>query len=155
MPVGMTALSVASAVAFAAFQYSLFRQPFEAWGAGAGFAFHLAALSLFTASVAATRRSRLTLAFDDDVPEHIARHGPYRWVRHPFYLSYILFWVGCAAAAFHVVTVTAAALLTATYVLAAVREERKFARSALAHDYRAYARQAGLLWPKVAPRRHG
>jgi protein-S-isoprenylcysteine O-methyltransferase Ste14 len=113
-----------------------------------GIALQLAGLALFVASVQATRETRLTLAFDNDLPTHVTRIGPYRWVRHPFYLSYILFWVGCACAAPSISTVTTAAVLAVLYLIAAIKEERKFASSEIANEYNAYKQRSGLLWPK-------
>lgn len=52
--------------------------------------------ALFTQSVAATRHQPLTPINTTDQPQHLNRHGPYAYVRHPFYSSYILNFLAAA-----------------------------------------------------------
>jgi protein-S-isoprenylcysteine O-methyltransferase Ste14 len=106
-------------------------------------------LALFVWTISSTRRTPPTLAFDTDAPSFLLRHGPYRFVRHPFYLSYLLFWTGTAAAFAGVLPWAAPVVMFAVYVRAANREERKFARSDLAGAYAAYRRRAGMFLPRL------
>lgn len=78
--------------------------------------------------------------------------GPFRFVRHPFYLAYIFFW-GAAPA----VTMTPGpwivfAGMTAFYVICARREEAFILESVFAPGYRAYQARAGMFWPKLGRR---
>src|SRR5437868_3268274 len=56
---------------------------------------------VFWSSVWAHGSRRPGVAFTTDLPEALVRRGPYRWVRHPFYLAYVIAW--CAGS---VVTAT-------------------------------------------------
>jgi protein-S-isoprenylcysteine O-methyltransferase Ste14 len=140
----ISALSLAGYLAFAS--HLAFGAPGRFWE----FALTLFALSLalFTWTVASTRRTPPTLAFDDDAPFFLLRHGPYRYVRHPFYLSYLLYWTGTACAFDGVMTWAVPIVMLAVYARAASREEDKFARSDLAMAYNAYRCHAGMFLPR-------
>lgn len=112
-----------------------------------------AALALFYWALRANLARPLSGIGAPDLPGHLVTAGPYRYVRHPFYLSYLLTWLGSALAASTAwlwLPVPVAVLL---YVLAARHEERKFAASPLAAAYAAYARSTGMLLPRLWPLR--
>jgi protein-S-isoprenylcysteine O-methyltransferase Ste14 len=119
-----------------------------AWAAVAGLVVELASLLLFWAAIKASAAARLRFAFDDDKPRTLVTIGPYKVVRHPFYTSYLLFWIGWALATWSLWSVLPVVALAAMYVVAARFEEGLFAETALAGDYEAYKRRAGLFWPK-------
>lgn len=155
-------IAIPSVAAFAVFLLKtppVAPDPMVAGVIGALFAVSAAILS---AAVIATRLEPPRLAFEG-APRNLVVGGPYRFVRHPFYLAYILFWCGCALATQHVLSVLLLALLAAVYVIAASGEERDFAVSAMAAGYDLYRRRTGFLWPAVRraglttpsqPRRH-
>jgi protein-S-isoprenylcysteine O-methyltransferase Ste14 len=95
-------------------------------------------VALFLWTAATVRGVRLPLIFAEPTPPAIVAHGPYRYFRHPFYVSY-----GTAYAAGAVATgvwwVTGVSLaMVGVYVVAAARESK-----ALRRDLRlgaAYAR---------------
>ena len=93
---------------------------------------------LFWWTVAVTRDQRLTLAFSRDQPQFICTTGPYRWLRHPFYTSYIVFWVAVAIGAgvwgFWLVPIA----MLMIYWRAIRLEEAKFAASPLSSQYENY-----------------
>jgi protein-S-isoprenylcysteine O-methyltransferase Ste14 len=147
MPPGMKLIGASSLLGFLDFLWQL-RHGAEAWPVVA-LLFGLA-LWLFGWTVGTTRAFPPTLAFDTDSPDILFCHGPYRYVRHPFYLSYMLFWIGTAIG---VATPSAWAVplvMGTLYYRAALREEQKFARSGLAPDYDAYRRQAGMFLPRLS-----
>lgn len=109
-------------------------------------------LGLFWAAIFASREAKLLLAFDERKPHGLVAVGPYRFVRHPFYLSYLMFWTGWAIASWHAWGMLPLAVIYSIYVAAALGEERKFHSSPLADQYRDYQARAGFLWPKVAGR---
>lgn len=146
---GLRVIKLTSPPAYAILLYALSR-PRAAEGVSAyvgtvGFA---ASLALFFATLQTNRARPLTLAYDRDTPEHLNRQGPYAWVRHPFYLAYLLAftsgWIGSG----EILLALVPAFFFALYWDAASREEAKFLRSPLAGDYRAYQAQAGRFWPK-------
>ncbi len=145
--IGMRVVAVATALGYVIFTASVLIL-------GQGGAWPLAIVlfglsgALFAASVAATRDSRLTLAYTEDTPAFLLSQGPYGLVRHPFYASYLLFWLGTALAQSTVVYWIVPAFMAGLYVDAARREERKFRNSPFAHHYAQYCKKVGMIWPR-------
>jgi protein-S-isoprenylcysteine O-methyltransferase Ste14 len=54
---------------------------------------YAASLALFWVTIFANWRNALHHCFTQLTPQHLVDWGPYRYVRHPFYLSYTLAWV--------------------------------------------------------------
>lgn len=108
-----------------------------------------AAIVLFWACVRITRARKLTLVFSQDLPEHIYAVGPYAYVRHPFYLSYLMAYFGMAMIGEGLWLYVVAALMTLVYFMAARFEESKFESSALAAEYAEYRRRAGMFLPRI------
>ena len=146
MPRGMRLLSYGSLAALLWFLVRLAVQGLSpAWPLA--IVLMLAALGLFWSTVHATRTQRLTLAFCADTPMFLHRHGPYAFVRHPFYSAYILFWIATSLSSPGIIQWLAPVALGCAYVHAARMEERKFANSPLATDYRLYQHGTGLMLP--------
>lgn len=107
------------------------------------------ALLLFWWTLATNRNKPLSACFSSDQPEHLVDAGPYRFIRHPFYCSYLLTWMaGTIATRSYVLAFTVVVML-AIYINAARNEERKFAQGSLADAYREYQRRTGLFLPNV------
>lgn len=118
------------------------------WASFAGaLAFLLPSAALYGWTILTTRRQRLSVAFSQDAPDFLLAHGPYRLIRHPFYTAYLLYWIGGAIAARQPMLLLAVGLMAAGFAWAALREERKFATSALGPDYEAYRRRTGMFLP--------
>ena len=107
-------------------------------------------LALLGWTVATTCRKGLTVAFTKDVPRHLVRNGPYRFIRHPFYVSYLLFWVASAIATTSLQPWLVLAVMSGLYFVAARTEERKFESSPLKNDYDRYRREVGMFLPGIA-----
>ena len=146
VPPGMQAVSVASVAAMAWLLERLLVSDVVPYWPVASMTVAVAFV-LFWWSVKTTRSLRLTLAFDDDVPSFLHRRGPYRWIRHPFYSSYILFWIGTSLATPGALPWIVPVGFGATYVAAAMREERKFGASLLTAEYACYRSRTGMLLP--------
>ncbi|MBU1235577.1 MAG: hypothetical protein KJ634_00825 [Gammaproteobacteria bacterium] len=106
-------------------------------------------LVLFWHCVQVTRERKLSLAFSKDMPKHLYSAGAYGYVRHPFYLSYLLAYYGMALTAHDILLYLAAVAMTILYYEAARFEERKFEGSDLAPHYAEYRRCAGMFLPRV------
>jgi protein-S-isoprenylcysteine O-methyltransferase Ste14 len=127
-----TAFAVADSVAV------LRVQPPRTANIAFGWILYVCASGLFWAAVRATVRSPLSWAFSSDRPVHLVVAGPYRFVRHPFYTSYLLAWLaGVVTTAF---TPLGISLVVMAYVFwkASEFEEGKFSKSQLADRYAAY-----------------
>jgi protein-S-isoprenylcysteine O-methyltransferase Ste14 len=106
-------------------------------------------LALFWWTVKTTRQQRLTIAFTPDLPIFIHTKGPYALVRHPFYLSYLIFWIGTALCGKGIFPWTMPIVMAGLYIAAARAEEQKFAISSLNETYKAYREQTGMILPKL------
>lgn len=148
---GMIVISVLSAIAFVVVIAELWIRPVQAAPLALGLAGQLGALVLFLCAMWAARR-RLTLAFSTDAPEFLLECGPYRWMRHPLYAAYALFWLSGAVMTQSAWSLAIATALVAAYIIAARQEEAKFAASPLAEMYSRYRLRAGLMWPIIGER---
>lgn len=114
-----------------------------------GLGLYLLSCWLFWSCIRANRQKPLSLAFNSDQPEHLTAHGPYRWVRHPFYSSYLAAWLAGATASGQWWLLLSVAIMTAIYYFAARMEERKFLSSPLAAEYQKYRAQTGMFFPRL------
>jgi protein-S-isoprenylcysteine O-methyltransferase Ste14 len=116
-----------------------------AWPAAA--ALFASALGLFVWTVRVTRARPPLLAFTPAPPSFLVQDGPYRLVRHPFYLAYMMFWLGTALAVPPGLGWAVPVMMGALYIATACGEEARFAASPLAADYAAYRRRVGMFFP--------
>jgi protein-S-isoprenylcysteine O-methyltransferase Ste14 len=140
---------IASYLGLAAFVYMMLRDIHAIPALVFALAIFAASLVLFLWAAKTTRSARLKLAFDPEAPGFVVQSGPYHYIRHPFYASYILFWLGCTVATMHPLMLIFLAAFGAINLTAALREERAFATSPFAEEYLHYRKTAGLLWPKL------
>jgi protein-S-isoprenylcysteine O-methyltransferase Ste14 len=140
---------IASYFGIAAFIYLMLRDRHAIGVLVAALVVFAAGLVLFLWAAKTTRSERLKLAFDPEAPGSVVQTGPYRYIRHPFYASYILFWLGCTIATMHPLMLVFLVLFAVINLVAARREERSFETSPFAEQYVNYRKTAGLLWPKL------
>lgn len=108
-----------------------------------------AAIALFWSAIRACGAERPTAIGNPQVPMTLMTRGPYGYVRHPFYVSYAIFWTaGWIASGSTIALLSAIAMLT-EYVLGARMEEAAFASSELADAYAAYRSRTGMFLPKL------
>lgn len=115
-----------------------------------GGAMQTIALVLFLSAISASKKARLKAAFAEENPASLVTDGPYKYVRHPFYTSYILFWVGWAISLWTLWAVVPVAFLVGLYISAARTEEQKFASTEFAKEYAEYKASTGFFWPKLS-----
>ncbi len=147
-PGGVYVINALSLAAAAVFLFSVWTTDVPDWRRAAGFLLHLSAIALFVWAIRATRQNRPALAFAGKRPDHVFSWGPYAYIRHPFYTSYLLFWLGCVVATSSLVMVVLFVALAATYTLAALGEERSFLRSSMHDEYEGFRNATGFFWPK-------
>ena len=104
-------------------------------------------LGLFWWAIQANSAARLSAAFSDDLPVHLVESGPYRFIRHPFYCSYVLAWLAGAIATARWWLIPTVVVMAVIYWNAASSEEEKFSRSPLAAEYESYRSRTSLLVP--------
>jgi protein-S-isoprenylcysteine O-methyltransferase Ste14 len=146
-PAGVWVISLLSLSAFIWFLWDVLRGSLGvAWPAA--MPLFVLAFVLFFAAVRASQSARLTVAFASDQPQVLLRHGPYRYVRHPFYSAYLLFWTAVAIARPGWGPWTVVVAFCSIYWIAARSEEGKFKRSRLVASYATYRRQTGMFLPR-------
>jgi protein-S-isoprenylcysteine O-methyltransferase Ste14 len=109
------------------------------------------AIALMAATIA-THRVPLALWHqdgDENAPMHIVTYGPYGWVRHPFYVSFILLLIGGALIARDALTLAALPLGLFSLDWTARTEENKLLASELGSEYGAYRERTGRFVPRL------
>jgi protein-S-isoprenylcysteine O-methyltransferase Ste14 len=121
----------------------------DAW-AITGIAMYAISLALFLFALEAARRVPLTRTFVYTPKcDTILTKGPYRFIRHPIYLSYSLCWLAAPVATHNLVLALTAAGMIACYVLSAREEERLLAAGARASDYMAMRKKTWRMVPFI------
>jgi protein-S-isoprenylcysteine O-methyltransferase Ste14 len=96
-----------------------------------------------------TVRSRgLSVIRSESVAESVVSTGPYEYIRHPFYASYLLGSVAVLVAFPVVIAALGLVANIAYFSLAARREERNLMESALAPAYTEYRNRTGMFFPR-------
>lgn len=86
---------------------------------------------------------------------HFIRSGPYRYVRHPAYLAFVVEHVAVPLVGNAWWSLGIAVLLYAPMVLLRMREEERALVAKFGDAYCAYQREVGALWPKCRLLRRG
>jgi protein-S-isoprenylcysteine O-methyltransferase Ste14 len=110
---------------------------------------YLSSIAIFWWAIYANGRQRLAACYSNSLSAHLVTSGPYRWVRHPFYCSYLLAWLSGYIATRDYLVALSVAVIFVFYWVAASREERQFAASPLAEDYRRYRAITGQFFPRL------
>ena len=149
MPRGALLISLVVLLTAFFFLYLTWAQPQPVAAQVAGFVHQLLSWWLFWRTIAASRDARLRLAFDEGAPRGLVTDGPYRYFRHPFYVSYVMFWAGWTLALWSLPALLPFVIVVTLYVIAARMEERKFAGTPMAAEYEAYRQRTGFFWPNL------
>lgn len=149
-PAGATLLTLATVVGTALNVWHTLRHPNTVrLDADLAIGISLAAFVVFFAAIRATRRRGLSLAFSDRTPGAVIHGGIYRVIRHPFYASYILYWLSwLPLTSLDPVACVMAAIMIVAYKLAAEKEERLLT-ARLGQPYSALARRTWRFMPGV------
>lgn len=114
-----------------------------------GLIFLAFSFALFWITIKESSKSKLLAAFDEKLPHGLLKTGPYSYVRHPFYTSYLIQWTGWAIAAWTVWAIVPVVFMTVTYWIAARDEETKFSKTEMADDYKQYMTSTGRFFPRI------
>jgi protein-S-isoprenylcysteine O-methyltransferase Ste14 len=129
--------------------YRLFNARFEMRLVIPGLAAFIGSLVLFEWTRRSVRGKYFSYIYSKDTPQFIWTFGPYKYIRNPFYASYLLSYLGAAMMFPGVTAFVVVAGMIAYFASAARFEERKFASSPLAAEYESYRRRTGRFIPKL------
>ena len=97
-----------------------------------------------------THRVRLSLwHMENDAPRSLVTTGPYAWIRHPFYTSFLLGMLGATFSAPQIGLVLTSAYSAIVLDWTAAREERRLCASAFGAEYTAYKTRTGRFVPRL------
>ncbi len=112
-----------------------------------------AAFLLFGWAARHSLRKNLSLAFGKEARiDKIITSGPWKFIRHPFYLSYLVFWLACMIGTQHLASVSVFIALLFIYCYSALLEERILRNGRHREDYLRYQENVGFLLPKILPK---
>lgn len=111
--------------------------------------FLLVSLVLFFFALNTTLRRPFTVIFSPDAPTSIVTSGPYRFVRHPFYTSYLLTFFASSLSSCHILSWPCSGTAVIIYYAAARMEEKKFAQSELSSAYADFRGKTGMFLPRL------
>ena len=125
-----------------------FRQPLHLWNGIAATALLLGSLALYEWARRTIRDRCFHIAFSGELPDAVCASGPYAFVRHPVYLSYMLAFLAMPVAFPMIATATIFLFNVALYVHAARDDERSLAASELGEAYADYRQRTGMFVPR-------
>jgi protein-S-isoprenylcysteine O-methyltransferase Ste14 len=111
------------------------------------------ALLLFEWARRTVRGHYFSWIFSSDTPTFLCTDGPFAYVRNPFYTSYLLTMAATLMIRPGVYRAAVFLAMVVYFVAAALHEERKFGRSAIAADYARYKGRTGRFLPKLSAMR--
>jgi protein-S-isoprenylcysteine O-methyltransferase Ste14 len=110
-----------------------------------GTAIALSSIAMFVWAGSHARRYQFSRVFGAHASDGFVRTGPYRYIRHPFYASYLLFWLVFPVAAGHWGPALILVVMFAIYRHAALAEEAVLQQTY--PEYRAYAAATDRFFP--------
>jgi protein-S-isoprenylcysteine O-methyltransferase Ste14 len=113
----------------------------------------LTCISLYEWARHAIWGRRFGVGLGHHVPDAVCESGPYRYIRHPIYMAYVLAYVAGLVALPHWVTGSLLAANLGLFVYMANDDEKTIEASPLAADYSAYRERTGKFLPKLSSAR--
>lgn len=152
MPRGFLMLSIFVTVSAFFLAYLTWNHPKPLSAQLVGLVMMLASSVLFWITIRESSRANLLAVYDEKLPHTLLQTGPYSYVRHPFYTSYLILWTGWAIATWNVWSLIPLAGIIGAYWAAAVGEERKFLATPMAARYAEYKSRTGRFFPRFIGR---
>lgn len=106
-------------------------------------------LLLFWWAARSFGENKPSIAFSPGAPLDLVIDGPYRFIRHPFYSSYMMFWLAFAVHSWSILALIPALIMGRIYYRAARNEEKEIMSSHLRDVYMDYSRSAGMFFPRL------
>jgi len=147
----MRLLTLLGMAAFALQLSAVWLESVAALRVALGLALLVSSLVLFWWAVGETRRVRLPVAFDASHSSKVVATGPYSLVRHPFYLSYSIAWLGGAVGTSAWWAWIVPMGFIPVYLGLAMSEERALRHLPAPHgaEYERYRDRTGMIFPRL------
>lgn len=146
-PAGMTALKLTYLIGIVVNAWLLVARINQSDVYGFGLLFTLASFAIFQSAIRASKAAELHVAFSEATGTSLVDAGIYGHVRHPLYLSYIVYWFSwCVSLQFVLPSIAVFAVLLLLYGLAIRLEERELERT-FGDEHREYKKRTSLLVP--------
>ena len=110
---------------------------------------YIVGLCIFLAAKKASSNYRKSLSYTPDLPFWLLNKGIYSVIRHPFYLAFLLTWLGGVLEADCKRTGVSTAIMLLLYWIAARRQERQYEKSTLGAEYNFYKSRTGMFLPSI------
>ncbi|MBV8440774.1 MAG: isoprenylcysteine carboxylmethyltransferase family protein [Hyphomicrobiales bacterium] len=149
LPIGMKLILALSSLGLVGYLLEVGNASVPGWRRAAALGLQALAGGVFLWACAATRRHRPGVAFSRSDPVRVFKTGPFRFVRHPFYMSYLTFWAACTLATDSFLVKSISLLLMTIYIVAALQEQNAILSSALRPEYERYRSTTGFFWPRM------
>lgn len=81
--------------------------------------------------------------------ERIVITGPYHWIRHPLYVSYLIIWITSTFIFNSALLWITLLYLTGFYIAAAKTEEKHLKSSKYSREYEEYCQNVGMFIPRI------
>lgn len=144
------AMSIVSLSVVGYHGYCLFRNMSMSWIPLSGsFVLLITSNLLFWSAIISHGSNRPAVVFGESLPNHLVTVGPYRFIRHPFYLAYILGFLGSSIASGFLLQYVTTILIFLLYNLAAQKEENSLLSSSFSEIYSHYLKKTWRWCPLV------
>jgi len=121
----------------------------DVW-AGVGIGMYMVSLALFLSAIEAARRVPMTRTFVYQPKcSTILTEGPYRFIRHPIYLSYALAWSAAPVATHNGFLALTAAGMIGCYLTSARVEERMLLNGPRGAEYKVWQQRTWRVIPFI------
>ena len=108
----------------------------------------LLSILLFWSAVISAKGQIFDFLGSNSAPSKVINSGIFGRIRHPFYSSYIISWLGCALSTTNITAIIIFIVAVTIYVISARREERLMLGSELSDEYINYQKNTGMFIPK-------
>lgn len=103
---------------------------------------------LFLTTAVYVRNKKFSKIFNQTAPKQYFSSGPFRFIRHPFYSSYIFCYLSLILIRPVSILTMFVVVILVYYFQAAKSEEQNFLKSDLSEDYSVYQNRTGMFFPR-------
>jgi len=114
-----------------------------------GIVFSSLSLLIYWLCVSSVRDFKLAVIHGNIEGNKILDRGIYKYIRHPFYTSYLFCYLGLVFCLPQIPVIITVCLLVCVYIRAAWVEEKNLLASAEGENYASYKKSTGMFLPKI------